>query len=29
VTFVACSPQEALAALIAQERSLMAAAARS
>ena len=29
VTFVACSTQEALAALIAQERSLMAAAARS
>jgi antagonist of KipI len=29
VTFVACSPQEALAALIAQERSLMAADSRS
>jgi antagonist of KipI len=28
VTFVACSPQEALAALIAQERSLMAASGR-
>jgi antagonist of KipI len=29
VTFVACSAQEALAALIAQERSLMAASSRS
>jgi antagonist of KipI len=29
VRFAACSTQEALAALIAQERSLMAAAARS
>jgi len=29
VTFAACSPREALAALIAQERSLMAASARS